>query len=156
MAIDLRLTEDNILAKLEPLCEDFNFQRYAHPGSLATLGFPINKVTALLRFLEESEQMPANMNAPCANTIVNVNFELHLVYIDYRGHHKIYDLSCSILQELNHRRDLLVFKPGCKNTEHYSFVHGPKFLEVDNDDHACFSYRLDLNLRYSNTTFRRL
>ena len=103
--IDLYETEQNILTVMKELCDTYNFQRYSHPGSLMTLGFPINNVTAVLQFISESNQQPANMTAPCANVITEVRFNVNVLWIDYRGHHKIYNLACALLALLNYRRD---------------------------------------------------
>lgn len=151
MIIDLYETEQNILAELKELCEEYNFQRYAHPGSLATLNFPINKVTALLRFISDAGKRPKNLTAPCVNQISELRFEIHVIYIDYRGHHKVYDLAKLISDKLRGCRNLAIFCPGVNDTQHYSYIDDFRFLEVDNKDRACFSYSFDLVIPYSES-----
>ena len=156
MSVDLLKTEENILSIMHELCDEYNFQRYAHPGSLMTLGFPINKVTAVLQFVSETDTRPDNMTACSANVITDVNFNVNILWIDYRGHHKIYDLACALVSLLNYRRDLLVFKEGCRDTQHYSWASDLRFEEIVNKDNACFNYGFTLTIPWSQTVKRRL
>ena len=151
MIVDLYETEQNILARLGELCDQYNFQRKAHPGSLASLGEVINNVTALVRFKADKGDRPKNLTAGCINQISELQFEIHVVYIDYRGHHKIYELAKLISDKLRGCRDLITFCPGVKDTQHYSYVEDFRFLEVDGNDRACFSYSFDLVIPYSET-----
>lgn len=151
MILKLKETEDNILAKLAELCDDYNFARYSHPGSLNTLGRPINSVTALLRFSSIYNPRPNNLNSRCINLIPEVKFEIHTVHVDYRTHACIYDLACAISQKVRGRRDLLVFKDGVNNTQMTSFIENFRFMEVDGKDFACYSYSFDLVIPYAET-----
>lgn len=157
MIIELRETEQNIINLLKSnLCGDFNFAAYAHPGSLDTLGFPINKVTTLLRFKSIDNQRPANLTAPCINQINELSFEVHVVYIDYRSHYKIYDLAKAISNFLRGRKDLIVFCEGIKKTSHFSFINDFRFQEINDPDRACYSYSFDLVIPYSETYKNKL
>ena len=129
--------------------------KYAHPGSLKTLGFPINKVTALVRFVSDQGDRPKNLTACTVNQISEITYQIHVIYIDYRGHHKIYGLAKAISELMRGRKDLLEFCPGVKPTPHYSYIDDFRFMEVDSDDHACFSYSFDLILPYSETYVNR-
>lgn len=152
MIIDLKATEEQIVAKLTELCDaTTNFARYAHPGSLASLGWPINNVTALVRFAGIDYPRPENLNSPCTNLISEAKFEIHTVHIDYRTHACIYDLSKKIGNHLRGRRDLLVFCPGERDTQMGSFIQDFRFLEVDSKDYACYSYSFDLIIPFAET-----
>ena len=139
MKVDLHATEERILEVMKELCGDYNFQRYAHPGSLSTLGFVVNKVTALLQYVRSYDERPRNLTAPCANVITYEEFNVEIIWIDYRGHHKIYELACAIQDILNYRRDLLVFKGTDNlnnNTQHQSWASDLRFMEIDNKDNG--------------------
>lgn len=157
MIIDIQETETKILSLLTELCEEqsLSFARYAHPGSLMTLGWPINGVTVLVRFVGIDNPRPDNLNSPCVSIIPDVKFEIHTVHIDYRTHSKIYDLAKEISKKLRGRRDILQFCPDAKDTQMGSFIEDFRFLEIDSKDYACYSYSFDLVIPYAESYSNR-
>ncbi len=151
MIIDLKGTEDNILANLGELCEEYNFQRRAHPGRLDTLGMPINNVTAVVRFVNDESDPPANLNAPCINQIKKIRYQIHVVWINYQGHHKIYKLAKAIANNLQGKKGLLAFCEGKKPTDYPLFIDDFRFMELDSKDNACYSYSFDILMPYAET-----
>ncbi len=130
--------------------EQFRFKTISHPGSLMTLGQPINGVTVLLRFLNIQHDEPDNLNVRCPSFKSSANYSIDVIYNDLRTHIKVYELAKQLCQTLRGTKPL-VFCPGYNDTQLYSWVDGLEFIEIADESNACYSYSFNFKITYLET-----
>ena len=129
---------------------EFRFKTIAHPGSLMTLGQPINGVTVLVRFIDINSEKPSNLNTRCPSFKSTITYNINIVYNELRTCHRVYDLAKEVCDALRGKKPL-IFCTGIPDTQLYSWVSGLAFDEISSDSNACYSYSFDLEVCYMET-----